>query len=73
VLHDRRARRLDYLSGAGRDSLDLGGFASLRTNPVTILVVGLGAGGLLFWLSRHIPARRPGTHRLITVTERYLD
>jgi hypothetical protein len=36
-------------------------------------VVGLGAGGLLFWLSRHIPARRPGTHRLITVTERYLD
>jgi hypothetical protein len=57
----------------GGDSLDLGGFASLRTNPVTILVVGLGAGGLLFWLSRHIPARRPGTHRLITVTERYLD
>jgi hypothetical protein len=53
----------------GGDALDLGGYAGWRTNPVTMLVVGLGAGGLLFWLSRRISARRLGTHRLVTVAE----
>ena len=62
------AASVTYLVRGG-DALDLGGYASLRTNPVTMLAVGLGAGGLLYWLSRRITARSPGTYRLITVAE----
>jgi hypothetical protein len=58
------------LRGAG--TLDLGAYATGRTHPLTMLAVGLGAGGLLFWLARRMPARPRGLLRLIAVTEAVL-
>ncbi len=53
----------------GADTLSLGGYATARTHPATMLVVGLAATGLLFWLAHRIPARKFGLYRLISITE----
>ena len=56
----------------GPDTLNLGGYATARTYPATMLAVGLAAAGLLLWLARRISARPPGLYRLITITESIL-
>lgn len=56
----------------GPDTLHLGAYATYRTHPITMLTVGLGAGGLLFWLARRIPDRPMGLHRAIWITEAVL-
>jgi hypothetical protein len=53
----------------GADTLSLGWYATTRTHPLTMLAVGIGVGGLLFWLARRIPAKPIGLHRLINITE----
>ncbi len=53
----------------GTDTLQLGGYAPVRTHPVTMLLVGLTTAGLLLWSAHRIPARPHGLHRLISIIE----
>jgi hypothetical protein len=52
----------------GADGLGVGGYASFRTHPVTMLVVGLAAG-LLVLAGWRLPARPEGLYRALTIVE----
>ena len=53
----------------GGDTPGLQPYPAFRTHPITMVVVALVVGGLLFELSRRIPKTPIGLHRFITLVE----
>lgn len=53
----------------GADHLGLGSYATARTHPAPMLIVGVAVTGLLVWFARRLPSRPVGLHRLIRIAE----
>jgi hypothetical protein len=56
----------------GPDTLDVGGYASFRTQPVTLLVVGLAVASVLVLAARRLPRRPEGLYRALMIGEAVL-